>query len=159
MLGIAVLTALWFGLWLLLTEKLTAAELAVGAACALVAGAASEVAWSAHLTAFGADPRALLQAARVPAMLVADTGRVFAVLFLHLFTRRKAASLLRVVPFDPGAADDPKDAARRALAIGLLTMTPNAIAIGIHADKRQLLVHQLVDTGVPRLLRKLGAAP
>lgn len=155
----AILTALWYGAWLLLTETFSAGELAVGAGCALIAGLASEVAWGAHLTAFGADPHALWQTARVPWMIVADTGRVFVVLFWHLFTRRKAGSLLRVMRFDPGAPDDPKAAARRALAIGLVTMSPNSIAIGIDNRKRQLLYHQLVATPVPPLLRELGAEP
>jgi multisubunit Na+/H+ antiporter MnhE subunit len=159
LLRIVVLTALWFGAWLLLTATLAPAELVVGAICALVSGAASEVAWGAHLTAFGADRRLLPAVLRLPPLLVTDSARIFAVLFLHLFTRRKAGSCLRVVAFDPGDPDDPKAAARRALAIGLFTMTPNSIAIGIDHDKRQLLYHQLAATDVPRLLRDLGAAP
>lgn len=156
-----VLSALWLGVWLLLTSKATWDELAVGAVCALIAGAAGEAAWGAYLTAFGADPRLLLQALRVPPLLVADTVRVFAVLLRHLFTRDKAGSILRTVRFDPGPPDDAHARARRALAIGLFTMTPNGIAIGIGVgpDGGQLLYHQLVAAPLPRLLRRLGGAP
>ena len=150
---------MWLGAWLLFTGKFTRGELAVGAVCALLAAVASEIAWGTHLTAFGADPRALAQAYYLPGLMVADAVQVFKVLFRHLFTRRKAQSLMLVVGFDGGAPDDPNDAARRALAIGYTTMTPSNVVIGIDEKKGRMLYHQLEKSDLPQMTRKLGARP
>ncbi len=159
LLHLVIHSAIWFGAWLLFTGKFTAAELVVGAVCSLGAAFASEIAWGAHLTAFGADPGALAQAYHLPWLMLTGTVEIFKVLFRHLFTRHKAGSLVLAVEFDAGATDDPHDAARRALAIGYTTMTPNFVVIGIDDDKRRMLYHQLAKSDVPRMTRKLGARP
>jgi multisubunit Na+/H+ antiporter MnhE subunit len=155
---IAALTLLWLGLWLLLEQKWAADELLIGAACALVAALATEAAWGVHLTSFAARPRLLLQAWRLPWIYLSGTVEIFTVLALHLFTRRKAASLLREVRFD-AAPDDPQASARRALAIGYTTMTPNFVIIGIDQERCTMLYHQLRATEVPEMTRRLGACP
>lgn len=150
---------MWLGAWLLFTGRFTRGELVVGAVCALLAAVASEIAWGTHLTAFGADPRALAQAYYLPGLMVADAVQLFKVLFRHLFTRHEAQSLMLVVGFDGGAPDDPNDAARRALAIGYTTMTPSNVVLGIDEKKGRMLYHQLEPSDLPKLTRKLGARP
>lgn len=152
------MTALWFACWLVLTGSGSGGELAVGAACALLAAGASEVAWGAHLTMFSADPRLLRAALLIPPWVVVDTGRVVGALIRYLTTGQAPRSQLRVVSFDPGPPTSARAAARRALTIGLFTLPPNSIAIGIDAERRQLLYHQLVAAPLPRLLRLLGVA-
>ncbi len=151
--------AMWLGAWLLFTGKFTRDELLVGVVCALVAALASEMAWGTHLTAFGADPRTLAQAYHLPLLMLSGTVEIFKVLFRHLFTRKKAGSLMLAVDFDCGALDDPHDAARRALAIGYTTMTPSSVVLGIDEKKGRMLYHQLRPSPVPRMTRKLGARP
>ncbi|HEY7956933.1 MAG: Na+/H+ antiporter subunit E [Polyangia bacterium] len=158
-LRVGATSLLWFGLWLLLVEKFTADELLIGAACALLAGAASEVTWRAHLIALAAKPRLLFQIWRLPWSFLVDTLSIFEVLALHLFTSRKAESLLLSVPFEAGEADDPDHAVRRALAIGYTTMTPNFVVIGIDSEKNTLLYHQIKKSAVPVMTVRLGARP
>lgn len=156
---LVALSAVWFGLWLLLEQKFTADELIIGAVCALVAGAATTIVWGDHLTSFAADPRLLAQAWRLPAIMLSGTWEIFSVLALHLFTRRKAESLLLTVPFDAGRGDDPEAVARRALAIAYTTMTPNFVIIGIDPEAGTLLYHQIRKSDVPELTKRLGACP
>ena len=151
--------ALWFGAWLLFVEKLSAAELAIGGACSLIAAFASEIAWGTHLTAFGGDLGALAQVRHLPWLIVKDTLAVFRILVRHVFTRHKAESLMVAVAFDPGAPDEPHDAARRALAIAYSTMTPATVVLGIDQQTGRMLYHQLERSELPRMTRNLGAQP
>jgi hypothetical protein len=48
------------------------------------------------------------------------------------------------VPFRYGSSDDPEDAARRALLVAGLSVTPNSVVVGVDADRDEVLVHQLV---------------
>lgn len=153
------LGGLWYGLWLLLVEKFTPDELLVGIPCALLAAAASQVAWQRHLTAFGANPRLLAQAFRLPWIFVTDTWEIAVVLFAQLLLGRPAQSLLLEVPFDAGEEQDPDAAARRALAIAYTTMTPSFVVVGIDRERRTLLYHQIRKSKVPRMTRELGARP
>lgn len=156
-LRIVALTALWFALWLGLVEKLSVAELTIGAGCSVLVGAASELAWGEHLTAFSGAPRLLLQAWRLPKLFASGTWEIVVVLARHLFTSHKAQSVLRMVHFDAGAADDPEAAARRALAVAYTTMTPNFVIIGIDREARTMLYHQIAPSPVPLMTQKLGA--
>jgi multisubunit Na+/H+ antiporter MnhE subunit len=152
-------SALWFGAWLLFVEKFSPAELGVGAVCSLAAAFASEIAWGSRLTAFGGDLGALAQARHLPWLMLSGTCEIFGVLCRHLFTRKKAESLMLAVPFDPGERDDPRDAARRALAVAYTTMTPNFIILGIDQEKRRMLYHQIKRSDVPKMTQNLGAQP
>jgi multisubunit Na+/H+ antiporter MnhE subunit len=152
-------SALWFAAWLLFVEKFSADELAAGAVCSLVATFASEIAWGTHLTAFGGDLDALAQARYLPWLMLSGTFEIFAVLFRHLFTRNKADSLMLAVEFEPCDPDEPRDAARRALAVAYTTMTPNFIILGIDQRKRRMLYHQIKRSDVPKMTQNLGARP
>lgn len=151
------LWAVWLGLWIVLVEKFSAAELTTGAVCTLLAALASELAWGEHLTAFSGNPRLLLQAWRLPKLFVSGTWEILVVLARHLFTRHKAQSILRMVRFDAGQADDPEAAARRALAVAYTTMTPNFVIIGIDREGHSMLYHQIAASPVPVMTQKLGA--
>jgi multisubunit Na+/H+ antiporter MnhE subunit len=154
-----ILAALWFGAWLLLVEKFEPAELIFGAVCALIAAAASELAWGTHLNCFTGNVRALVQLYHMPVIVITGTWEIFKVLFRHLLTKHKAESLMLAVDFDAGDADDPNDAMRRALAIGYTTMTPNFVVIGIDQKKGRMLYHQIARSDVPKMTQKLGARP
>lgn len=155
---VAAFSAAWFALWVLLVEKLTADELGIGAACALIAGGATEVAWGEHLTTFAARPRMFAQLWRLPFIALADTWSIFAVLVVHLYTQKQALSCLKSVPFD-ARSDEPHAAARRALAIAFTTMTPKLVVIGIDGERGTMLFHQIADGELPEMTRRLGARP
>ncbi len=154
-----ILAAVWFGAWLLLVEKFDPSELVAGAICAAIAAVASELAWGTHLNRFTGNWRALVQAYHLPWLILEDTVVIFKVLARHLFTRRKAPSLMLAVDFDVGEEDDPNDSMRRALAIGYSTMTPNCVVIGIDHRRGRMLYHQLARSDVPKMTRALGARP
>jgi hypothetical protein len=84
---------------------------------------------------------------------------IFATLLRQLFGGAPAQSLLQEVAFDVGAEDDPDAVARRALAIGYTTMTPNFVIIGIDRQRRTMLYHQIDRSPVPEMTRRLGARP
>jgi hypothetical protein len=52
------------------------------------------------------------------------------------------------IPF-PHTADDPDDATRRAIAVGLGSIAPNSIIVGVDREAGVLLVHQLEPTRNP----------
>ena len=159
LLHLGLQSLLWFGAWLVFTGKLTRDELLVGVVCSLAATLASDIAWGTHLTAFGADLRALAQAYYMPGLMLSGTVEIFKVLFRHLFTRHKAESLMLACDFERGSPGDPRAAARRALAIGYTTMTPNFVVLGIDERKGRMLYHQIAKSPVPKMTQKLGARP
>jgi multisubunit Na+/H+ antiporter MnhE subunit len=149
---------LFFGAWLLFVGKLELAELLVGVAAAALASTGSYVVWATHLARFGAHLSWIAQAWRLPLYMFTGTYEVLEVLVRHLFTRHKAESLLRAVPYEAcGPTDD--EATMRALAITYTTITPNFVVVAIDREQRVLLFHQVKEGEVLEMTRKLGARP
>jgi multisubunit Na+/H+ antiporter MnhE subunit len=149
---------LFWGAWLLFVGKLERAELLAGSVAAALAATGSTVAWSTDLARFGAHLSWIAQAWRLPWYMITDTCEVFGVLLRHLFTRHKAESLLRAVPFEAcGPSDD--EAALRALAITYNTITPGWVVVDIDRENRVMLYHVLKEGEVREMTRKLGAKP
>jgi hypothetical protein len=88
--------------------------------------------------------------------VINDSIVVFRVLLHQLIFRRKPASILRRIPFDPGGPTA-RSAARRALALILTTISPNFIVIGIDEKDESMLIHQIQEAGVPEVTKRLGA--
>ncbi len=83
---------------------------------------------------------------RIPLKLFSDCAWVLLALGRYFFFREPIEGKLLPVPFDPGGKD-PASAARRALVLALVSLTPNTVSIMIDGEKGRLLIHQLQDTG------------
>lgn len=145
--------ALMFGLWLLLVDNFKRGEMLLGVAMALVAALAAAVVKAENFARFAPHVGELTQTWRIPWYLVEGTWQIFGVLARHLFTR--PPSLIASMRFDPGG-DDAHSAARRALAVALMTVPPNTVVVGIDRKKQRLILHEFRQGGVPVMARRLG---
>ena len=147
--------ALMFGMWLLLVGNLRRAEMLLGLGAALLSAAAAAVAQAANCARFAPHLADMAQGWRIPWYVIKGTWEIFLVLVRHLFVTT-ARSLVGSVSFDPGG-DDAHSAGRRALAVVMMTVPPNTIAIGIDRKKHALILHEFRRGAVPIMALKLGA--
>ena len=99
--------------------------------------------------------RDVAEIVRLPANVAVDLALVLWVLLLDLMGRR-APGLFRSSAWRANS-DDPRDLARRALAVAYTTVSPNCVVVGIDRDRRQILFHQLKKDPLPEMTRRLGA--
>ncbi len=104
---------------------------------------------------FAPRVRWLLQVWRLPGDILYDTYIICAALLKRLGGRRSFSRTL-AVSFKAGGADE-QAAARRALAVGLTTISPNTIVITIDEQKDLMLIHQMKASGASALMKELGA--
>jgi multisubunit Na+/H+ antiporter MnhE subunit len=144
--GVAVAWLAWWvvlaALYLLLVDTTLLPELVAGAVIAAVgATGAVLVRGQRHLLL---RPRArwLRGTWRPLAGLVTDLVPLARVLVTHGVLRRPSPSRLVEVPYDH-TADDPEDAAHRALTQALGSLAPNTVVVDIDDERGVLLAHQL----------------
>lgn len=143
-----------FVLWLLFVAKLELAESLIGLAAALLATTAAAVLRRQKFARFAPRWLWLRQAWRLPCSIIYDTFIILLVLLRRLGGKR-ASSRTLAVNFSAGGTDG-QSVARRALAIGLATISPNTIVIAVDERKKLLLAHQLKAQGVSTLIKELG---
>lgn len=158
----------WFGyfvtwlllllMWFLFVAEFSLPELFAGMAAAFVATVGTAVLQATAVIRLRPMLRFVLVAWRLPWHIVTGTGLILRGLAQQLFTRDGAPSLTRAVPFDVGG-DDPRSAARRALAITYTTVTPNSIVIDIVREQGLLVFHQIIPADIYPITRQLGAEP
>jgi hypothetical protein len=152
---------LWIGikgsgflaLWFLFSYSLSRSELYVGAASALLSVVAFEVSLRAEPLCFRPRVRWLKLIFKLPGPVVHDLvlmGRVL----IDKAAGKRIHSRFRVTPF-PSEVDTPYECARRALAVGLATVPPNSVVVGINRKKGALLYHELMSAPVPETIRAL----
>jgi len=152
-------TAQWavlFALWLLLVGNTDHGEALVGAGAAIAGTVAMHVVERQHLAKFLARPDWLLQIWRLPKYVLTGTWEILSVLTAQLVRRRPAPSLMRTAPYEVCEEDD-ASATERALAVAYTTMTPNFIVLGIDQARHRMVFHQLKQSEVPTMARRLGA--
>jgi multisubunit Na+/H+ antiporter MnhE subunit len=144
----------WVGLvllWLLFVFQVTADELLFGAIAAGITTVAVETALRAGGYGFRVRRAWIAQVLRLPSLIVKDLWLMAGDLVRRL-AGKPGQSVFRTVPFrvseDPSAAT-----AQRALAVLLLTATPNSVVLD--ATQEGLLLHELVPAPVPKMLRRL----
>ncbi len=134
-------------LYLLLAGKASITEFIAGAAVALAAAAAAFwVRSNAGLSFRFKAGWVWILLRRLPWRAAADCGWVFLALWRYAVHREGIEGKFRIVPFDPGG-EDAASAARRAIVLAAVSLTPNTLSISIDREKRQLLIHQLMETG------------
>jgi len=85
---------------------------------------------------------------RVARNILKDTCTVFGALLRRLFTGKLPESGYTFIPFDAGG-EDRESAARRALTIEGISISPNTAVIEIDHARGAILLHQLVPAPQP----------
>jgi multisubunit Na+/H+ antiporter MnhE subunit len=135
-------------LWMLLVDSVRLAELVAGAAVAALAATAFEIVRRQRLAAQALRPLLALRIWRVVMRAVPDVGRLTRAAFAQVIRPQPVRGRVLAMPF--GHIEDDADArALRAVAVGLGSIAPNTVVIGVDPDSGLLLVHQLEPTGRP----------
>lgn len=152
----AVTSAALFWLWILFVSKLEWHEILIGLGAAVLGTAGSEAVRRTEHPRFIPHIRWVLEAWRVPGLVLAGCWVLLKKLWRELVLRNHSPGLFRAVRFDSGGRDE-HATARRVLAITFTTLPPNFIIIYIDRRQNLLLFHQVEKEPVPAVTRRLGA--
>lgn len=137
----------FFFVYLLLAAKVTLTEVIAGVCVAGVVTASFIWLRAKARLRFTFKPSWFwLLLRKVTLKAITDCGWVFLALWRYAIYRKPIQGKLWSIPFDAGG-DDIVSASRRALVLGMVSLTPNTLSIVIKREKGVLLLHQLVDTG------------
>jgi len=148
--------AIWAGflaLWFLFVFQFSVSELLVGAGCATLTTVSALVSVRAVSPCFRPKAAWLVQAWRLPGMVLADLWVLLKDL-LRRFSRRRSRSRFALVNL-PARAHDCQTAAKRALAILFVSTSPNSVVLDVYQEDGQMLLHQLEIAPAPKLLKQL----
>lgn len=139
----------WAGLWMFFAGRITPAVCVTAAVVATIDTAVCVALWKMGPARFHVHrlrPRALL---RIPSTALRDCAIVFSVLLRRLVGGAKRTGGYRYFPFITGRAADHVAAARRALVIAGISLSPNTYVVESQPRRHRLLVHQLRVRGDP----------
>lgn len=145
-----------YGTWLLFTANLDWEELVIGIPAAAIGATAFEATREQPVAQFWPKATWLLEGWRLPWYVLTGTFEIFKVLAQDVLGSKPAESLMRAAKFDAGG-DDPRSAARRALAIAYTTMPPNSIVVSIDLEANELVFHQIIPEPPRQTTLNLGA--
>ena len=139
----------WLGLtalWVVLAAKTTLPfVLLAGATALLTVGALAGLERMGLVRGHG-KLRWLRHFARLPGQMLSDSALLAGALWRRIARGEDVQGRYLEIPFDPGAADDPQEAARRALVALGVSLPPNTYLVWADPHKKCLLLHQLVPT-------------
>ena len=135
-------------LWMVLTDSVRISEMVAGAVVAALAATGLEAVRRQRVADQALRPRYALGVWRVLVGVVPDVGRLTRAAFAQLVRPRASRGEIVTLPF-PHTGDDPDTRARRAIAVGLGSVAPNSIIVGVDPDAGMLFVHQLEPTRDP----------
>ena len=138
----------FFSLWLLFTWSFSLDEVATGALAAGLATAGFWTAQSAGIARLRARMRPLRTLSWLAVRVPGDTVIVLAALGRRLLGRGRLEGGFRAVSFAVGG-EGPEDAARRAAATEVISLTPNTYVVSADRKEESLLLHQLVVRRAP----------
>jgi multisubunit Na+/H+ antiporter MnhE subunit len=141
--------------WMVLTDSVRPSELVAGAAVAALAATGFELVRRERVAGQALRPALATRLGRVLLGAVLDVGRLTRAAFAQVVQRRESRGMVIGIPF-AHTADDPDGRAQRAAAVGLGSIAPNSIVVGVDRDAGLLLVHQLEPTRKPSDLDPLG---
>ncbi len=150
--------AILFVFWLIYVGQTSSHELLVGAGAAALAATGAEAVRGLNFARFYPHAKWLVLFWSVPGSIIIDCWILTQVLAARIFLGKEMDGWTATTRFEPGGTD-PRSAARRALAVTFSSLSPNFIAIRIDRKEKLLLYHQVRFTGVPVILKKLGAEP
>lgn len=136
--------ALMVGVWVITLSSAPPMELYISAAAALPCALLMPKVRRTVQAAWRPDWRWLRWLAVLPISVVADTARVFAVVFVHAVTRRPIDGELIEVRLQ--LHEDPaRAAAHEALAMVTVSATPGSFVVDSRPERSALLLHKIVD--------------
>ena len=140
-------------LWLALVDTVVVPELVVGAVAAAIAATGAVIVRSQRQLLL--RPRlAWVRSAGAPLRrTVTDLVPLARALWRRGVRRRDERGAMAEVPY-AAVAEEPDAATHRVFTQALGSLAPNTLVVGIDADRRVLLVHQLVPTGDPAVEAK-----
>jgi multisubunit Na+/H+ antiporter MnhE subunit len=138
-----VTAAVLFAFWLLLVDTTEEPQLYTGIVAAALGATGSELVRAQGIARVRPSLRLLASFWRPLLTVPLDLALLTREAVLGLLGRRRTEGRLRALPFDPGTGGS-GDQARYAAAELAGSFSPNTFVIGIDAEKRMILVHQLV---------------
>lgn len=148
--------AFLFVAWLIFAASLNAQEWAFGTFAAAAGVLSFQVSTRAEPLCFNPPLQGLLQAWRLPALILRGTWILIEELTQTVQgkSRHTAFSLASF----HATGTDSRSAARRALAIVFGTLPPNSLIIGIDRKSGTILFHQLRKEPLPHIVRRVESA-
>ena len=135
--------ALLMSFWVVLDDSIALDELLAGAMAAALGATVAELATHQAKTRLRIRIEWVVPALGLPRQVAGDTLIVFAALWRRLVHGQEPDSGFREVPVRYGT-ETAEGKTRRVLLIGGRSVAPNALALGIDADRDVMLIHQLV---------------
>lgn len=150
----AIEWAVFFLLWLVFVFSLSPSELIAGAFAAALGVLATEVVRHRNLIRIDFRLSWFYSLWRLPFDALRESLLAYRFLFDYLLRRRRSA--MNVVALH-ARTEDSLMRGKRALAVALVSATPNSIALGYDAGQDRLLIHQLYPAPPSPTLHHLGA--
>jgi hypothetical protein len=144
---------IFLGIWFLLVCQTSVWEALLAAGAAALTLFSLEEARRYEPLRFQPRARWLAQIWRLPGQIINDIGILTRTLARRVAGKRGGA-LFQLVPFH-SPSGGPRGAAQRALVVLFGTTPPNSVVIEFNGEENYLMVHQLVKTPVPRMIRKI----
>lgn len=140
-------------LWFLFVYTFSLYELLAGMGVAAITLISLELALRAVRFQFRPKAKWLARMSVLPMTVAKDMLILIKALALRL-TGKPIPSLFLVTHFS-ALAEDARSAAKRALAVGITTVSPNSVVVDIDCDTGLLLFHELEKTSVPKTIEEL----
>lgn len=143
------------GLWMLFVSQLQVSEFVAGIGAAALGALGDGIVKSKRFAKFRPRAEWLWLFTWEPWYVLTGSGATFRAIAKRL-AGKKSDALFRVVPFRPGG-DDPESAARLALAIAAISISPETIVVGVDRERGLMLIHLIAPAATPEIARRLGA--
>jgi multisubunit Na+/H+ antiporter MnhE subunit len=135
-------------LWLALVDTVVVPELVVGAIAAAIAATGAVIVRGQRRLLLRPRPEWVRCAGGPLRRTLTDLVPLARALWRRGVRRRDEHGAMAELPY-AAVADEPDAATHRVFTQALGSLAPNTLVVGVDADRRVLLVHQLVPTGDP----------
>lgn len=141
-------------LWMIFVGKLDVQEFSIGVAAALMGAVGDAIVKKESLAPFRPRLRWVALIAWEPWYVLKGTFVALRELARTL-GGRQPRERFETLPYHCGGHNEVA-AAKRALFAAYVTISPDSIVVGLDADRRIALIHQLGSPEVPEVARELG---
>jgi multisubunit Na+/H+ antiporter MnhE subunit len=143
------------GLWMLFVSQMKRAEFAAGVCAAALGSVGDGIVKAKGFAKFRPRMKWLSLFSWEPWYVLVGSATILRALARRLIGKQSQAQF-RVVPFRAGR-EDSESAARRALAIAEISISPDTIVVGIDREREFMLLHLIAPIATPKIARELGA--
>ena len=148
--------AKWFAfilLWFLFVYQISLPELFAGAAAAVLTVFALEKSLQTVPFRFSPELRWCAQIWRLPGIVLEDFAALLQTLGRHAVGKPSLA-LFQLTPFQ-ASGDPARRSAQQCLATMFMSLSPNSVVVDIDTEREVMMFHQVKQTPVPVMIRKL----